>query len=472
MPTKPSKTDLKKLAQFLKLVQSKKPLSQSGYDTLMSCHTLPRYILNHIDTYYRHHQRGGAPGECCILWSADERKGCASCEIPDPNSPYIIGEGAYGQVFEDPENTVTKYFKLDDHKIVKHLKAHLPRVFDTIKDYGVYRELFTISSPEPEPKPEQIAYKMRKLQGLPLNRIFRQDKLYNVLLNIIVRKINKLHKNDKIVHCDMKVDNVMFLGEKGDSKVDMTELLDKLDKNLKIIDFDGCMFEASIREEILKGYAYHPTTPAFAHSFLIEHLYYPDTPAAANSAERIERIDNIRTICGTSFLDHDSYHSRIFPGHTYVSLFPAIIKESDTVTIHKIMKFCDYYNMAMSMLHSKLVFNDHFYRTSEEAKKNSDDAVIEFTCGVLQKIAGQLITQGGGRKHKHRGGTPPPLACPMTAKNTLKKDQYLEIGIGKQMSVRKINVTSENSSTPEADLDPDALEALEEKYLVGDDFDP
>lgn len=460
MPTKPSKNDLRKIAQFLKLVQSRKPLSQSGYDTLMSCHTLPRYILNHIDTYYRHHQRGGAPGECCILWPADEREGCESCEIPDPNSPYIIGEGAYGQVFEDPkDNTVTKYFtfKQDNSKLfVDHLKARLPLVFDTIKDYGVYQELFTISSPEPE----QIAYKMIKLQALPLNPIIKHDKLYNILLNMLVRKINELHRNKNIVHCDMKVDNVMFLGEISDY-TNIKELFDTLDKNLKIIDFDGCMFKDTIAKEIGKGYMYHPTTPAFAHSFLIEHLYYPDTKAAANSTERIQRINSIRTICGRSFLKHDDYHEKIFPGHTYESLFPAIIKESDPVTLHKIMKFCDYYNMAMSMLNSKLVLND------------SGDAVINSTCAVLKKIAGQLILQdgkGGGRKHKHRGGTPPALACPMTAKNILEKGQYLEIGIGEQMSIRGPNVTS---STPEADIDQSALEDLEDlerTYPLPDTF--
>ena len=472
MPTKPSKTDLKKLAQFLKLVQSKKPLSQSGYDTLMSCHTLPRYILNHIDTYYRHHQRGGAPRKCCILWSADEREGCESRDIPDPNSS-IIGKGAYGQVFEDlKDNTVTKYFtfKQDNSKLfVDHLKARLPLVFEKIKDYGVYQELFTISSPEPE----QIAYKMIKLQGLPLKRIFKSDILYNLLLKMIVHKINQLHKKD-IVHCDMKVDNVMFLGKIGDDKLeDINVLIKIIGENLKIIDFDGCMFRETIAEEISKGYLYHPTTPAFAHPFLMEHLYHFD-----KADDLIGHINVFRNICGASFLDldHDFYHEQIFPGHTYESLFQANIgQEDDPKKLHAIMKFCDYYNMAVSMLYSKLLVNKDFYAEDESKQNLSDNAVIKSTCAVLTTIATKLNivkSSGGGRKHKHRGGTPPALACPMTAKNKLEKGQYLEIGIGEQMSVRKINVTSEYSSTPEADLDPAALEALEEKYLVGDDFDP
>ena len=277
---------------------------------------------------------------------------------------------------------------------------------------------------------------------------------------MIVHKINDLHKKD-IVHCDMKVDNVMFLGEISDDKLDINVLIKKIGENLKIIDFDGCMFKETIAEEIRKGYMYHPTTPAFAHPFLIEHLYHFD-----RSNDLIGEINVFRNICGASFLDHNFYHEKIFSNHTYESLFPAIIKESEA--LHKIMKFCDYYNMAVSMLYSKLLVNEDFYRTNEEAKKNSDNDVIDSTCDVLKKIAEKLIPQDGGRKHKHLGGTPPELACPMTAENKLKKDHYLEFGIGGQMSVRKINVT--NSSTPEADIDQFALEKFEEKYALPDKF--
>jgi hypothetical protein len=455
MPTKPSKNDLTKVAQFLKLVRARKPLSQSGYDSLMSCRTLPRYILNHIDTYYRRHQSGGAEEQCCTIWpEAAEKGNCPPCDSLDLTSPNI-GEGAYGKVVDGPQNTVIKYFKLEDQKFVDYLIFRLPRVFEKISYNNVYQELFTYSNP---PK---IAYKMVKLEVLPLERIFYRDNQYNLLLKIIIHKINELHKM-LIVHCDMKIDNVMF---DGDPKMRLNDLFSTLGENLKIIDFDGCIFYDSLKEDITEGYTYHPTTPAFAHSFLIEHLYCKDPVFS-----RIDHINSIRNICGSS-IDHDEYHKKIFPETPYETLFPENISEVNNEKLFKFMKFCDYYNMAISLLHSKLLYNKKFNETYPKEKYPDepqfvDNVVITSTCNLLKMIATKLgidvqppPTQEGARKRKQRGGT---VCIKPTVTKPLKDGEYVEFEVGGQPLI--------HSKDPSL-LIPEIMHMspeLEEKYSITD----
>jgi hypothetical protein len=377
-----SQGDLKKLSQVLSLVRRGKPLSNKLYVAVMNCTAFPKYITKRVATYHKSFetQSGGEDDVCHYLWPEDTHN---SCVLHGKTTP--IGQGAFGKVFENDDKTVTKHFIHTDETehLIKHLKINLPGIFEKLKSYSVYLRLFEIESKK------VLAYEMVKLTPIPIHRsVFSNVNAYTAFLKLFFSKIIEVHKVHGIIHCDMKLDNTMFI-------TDFRSLYMVLQKNLKIIDFDGCMTKDSIREQLKQGYKFHPTTPIFAHPFLLEILFSGEIPVVVPS--RLVNIEIFRnTIAGTitKVLDHELYHEKIFEKNTYDTVFPMLeeLEKLDNDTLFTTLRFCDYYNMAMSLL----------IKTPGEHL----ESCINATCKLLNEVAQKLLkpSSGGRRRRKQLVG--------------------------------------------------------------------
>jgi serine/threonine protein kinase len=338
----------------------------------------------------------------------------------------------------------------------------LPQVFDRLNDDGVYKDLVTIDD-------DKIAYTMIKLESIPIKKLpWRSTKMFTALLLIIFKKIEEMHSKKNILHCDMKIDNIMFT--KTDGIKDLLMLLQTLKTNLKIIDYDGCILlndddKASDdpTTEIKKGYTYHPTTPVFAHPFLFEKLYLSPNRADTNLT-RFQYIEMMRRALQGDLLDHRKYHLMIFTNFdvvdyfnienqyidlSYNKIFPENLS-SEQLT--KALKFCDYYNMTMSLL---MIKKQHEENEKDKREQNDnkieDDKIEKINNKEFEKIACELLAKEAtklGLKNSRSGGSPNNKSKKQNSKSQavvkipdtilkiknnvpkLNKDEYITFGIG------------------------------------------
>lgn len=416
---KPSSDDIHNLKFFFNLFKKREKIDNNLFESLMNSKNIPKYIKQHVNMY---HQNGGENNECCQIWPEKNGK-CEPCRLPT----HTIGSGAYGKVYADEnDNTVLKVFTPDDTNLIEYLKTRLSRVFYIIKNYNVYKELLLIDG--------YLAYKMTKMDIIPYKRLpFEKNiKIFTIFISIILDEIEKIHSYD-IIHCDLKFDNIMFNkhGCTNDISKNIISLFNCLKTNTKIIDFDGCILinHDNIFDELAKGYIYHPTTPAFAHPYLLEKLYTLNNPS---SFERFAYIEMFRrTYANIESLNHLKYHCIIFEidesaiDKSYNEIFPYEI--NDNQRLINILKFCDYYNMMMSILLK--LYNRY-----------NDIDVIKFEDEImscLKKIRDKLNIriQSGGRRKKMKGGI--INTHNITNSSTLANGEYYEFGVGGKVTIRK-----------------------------------
>lgn len=418
---KPSLDDIHNLRTFLNSFNKREKIDNNLFKSLMNSKHIPKYIKQHVNMY---NQIGGENNECCQIWPNKIDK-CNPCQLPSQT----IGSGAYGTVYaEKNDDIVIKVFTPGDLELIEYLKSRLTIVFNIIQNYNVYTELLLIDG--------HLAYKMNKLEILPFKRLpFEKNiKMFNMFINVILNEIDKIHSYG-ILHCDLKFDNIMFsnTGCTNDIYKNIMALFNCLKTNTKIIDFDGCILihNDNIHAELLKGYIYHPTTPAFAHPYLLEKLY---TLKHTATIERYAYIEMFRrTYANIESLNHLKYHCLIFEidenliDKSYNEIFPYEI--TDYHRLINILKFCDYYNMMMSILlkiHNRYNDND-IIRFEEE--------IFMFLRKIRDKLDIQQL-QGGGKK-KIKGGNVQCTKKPTITK--LSKGEYCEFGIGGKLIIKKQN---------------------------------
>ena len=444
-----SKSDIAKLRRFAKIVRENRKLSTAFYNSLMKCETLPKYIMKHITYYYRNFRSGGTTCEC--KWP--QNKKCNLDEYQDNQfKPLPAGAGGFGIVkLHNDDMYAVKFFIVkkdyDDNKpFITYLENRLPIVFDILKDQNVFLEVVKLND-------SQLAYKMVKLESIPTRKLpWDKPVICNILitmLNIIFLKIEDMHKKG-IIHCDMKLDNTMFLKIKDEQKYNyetkLSELLNVMRDHLKIIDYDGCILindeNNNVINQIKERYEYHPTTPAFAHPYLFELLY--DVGKVEGFDTRLETVEASRVFYGGFFdkrLNHVEYHSYIFDvtGHniysSYDRMFPLELNEVNQEKLINILKFCDYYNMAMSLLAKYIAYESNF---------GCEKQILDL---LKKKVSELKITNsnGGGSvpPSKHIGGTKGEVDGEVKPIPKLEKGQYLTYDIGG--SVHVTNIFSDSS---------------------------
>lgn len=463
----PSKEDIRLLRRVFKRISEHKAITKSSYEALIASKSLPKYIINNIKWYYKVFKTGGTY-YCTEIWpSANEHY-----TIPEMSTQ--LGEGGNGGVFLNSDGTATKVFNKPDKYIYDYLVQRLLKIFNFLnsKRYNIYTTLFYFGSPK------NLAYTMKKLIPIPVKKMPLSEKVYKLLLPIFFTHISNLHSIN-IIHLDMKVDNVMFSPLNSDPNYEnsLGILLNTLRTNMMFIDFDGCLIVndyidnySNIFNEIYNRFLYHPTTPHFAHPFLLEMLNML-VPYDNNSRWKVVEHNSLlqRGIDDSKnpdpnllTLNHEEYHRRIFKlqehediANSYNSIFP---NPQNLININinkrqliKCLKFCDYYNMAMSLLYTKMhkVNNSSKKGEERELELKEFQNITVITCNMLYDKALELELPKPGINNniqpQQSGGRPDNNDEEskreefnkkfLEQKSRLKAGQYLEIDIGGQIYI-------------------------------------
>ncbi len=444
MPTSIDEVAL--LKRFRSTVLSKnKQLSSTFYNKLMKCTSLPTYIINGIDWYFRYTKVGGTNTQLFKrIYPPGLFDESVQITLPPRN---MLGQGANGIVYSshDNPNEVMKLMKVKA-SLSDSIRKHLIEVFKIVGT-DVYNTLyykqgtqFLQAIPESpgyipaapvsnsqsrfmfaqqypttsdannfimlgsrnQEKEDTIVYSMRKMSGMsqyPYNRNF-----FKKLVVISFEKIETMH-NKNIIHCDLKLDNVMHNVSDTDiidgQKISLAKLVHHLKLTLTIVDYDGCillnksnMYD-SLRQAKDHGSTLHAITPLFAHPYLLQFLYGAGGGIEIGNAEKAnDKLfreislwrDLLLNLKQQNILNHDEYHFEVFGEKTitgedtYKTLFPDL-ERNNVDQVIKCLKYADYYTMAMSIL---------FIALLKETKEENGKDIVKFVMDHLRQKAQEL----------------------------------------------------------------------------------
>lgn len=388
----PTKNDLDRLRKLSEIIKNNKKLPISTYKCLMNSENLPKRIKNNISKYFNHFKSGGTVENCnsfTILWpSSGNNMDCTKLL----QNKQVLGEGAFGKVFLNDYDDVTKIFIKSEEIFKNHLIQNLPIIIEKLENLNIFTSVFTYNDNN------GIAYSMKHLSHIPKIRFSDENPLaFKAILNIAFKKIKAMHEKG-IYHCDMKIDNIMYTPNNVD-KPNIKQLLDCMNDTMQIVDFDGALIkdqEKTIEKQLNEGHELHPTTPYFAHPWLFEKLY------SLKPIKDLGRLDSIEIVRKSSIgdidLDHVIYHYKIFNNE-----FDKVFSKNQE-KIESYIKFSDYYNTAMSLLQKKII-------QSPEAKEGIKQYET-LVCTRLQEKAKDLelfqepeVPIIGGKRRKKKGGS-------------------------------------------------------------------
>lgn len=480
MPT-PSSKHLQNLRKFLDIANNKKQLSPRLYKSLMSSDTLPKYVLKHVHYYYTHQKMmiGGAKISIEEKWSTKpgiSKPGISNITYDDRE----LGQGAFGTVHalndvenNVVENNVVKIFTNIDTERKLNLLEHLKIVFNRLSKAGpsdiqIYHKLFTFD------KGSSLGYVMEKLQPIP-TQILRHEKIFQIILKVAFVRIFRMH-NKGLIHCDLKIDNLMFKPCQDMSSVPI--IVKCIRDCAAIIDYDGCIIVPKTFEDVedvedvkdvktqvenMNKNQNFMITPIFAHDFLIQKLLLTNESLCQKDINTIKDIDiTDRINClrnasvGANFsqvFQHADYHKQIF-GKLYNDVF-------NDANLESCLKFADYYTMAMSFL----------FVVRDEVQKFE---MIRFTINLLKERAEFLRllhtpSTGGNKLKKMSAPTKPKTGGATENKDknlhvTLNKNEYKVLGFGNSTVVStdtKENIKTHKSQNDITANDDEFLETID-----------
>ncbi len=501
----PSQKDISKLKKFAEIVKSGKKLSTKSYLSLCKCETLPKYIIKHIEYYYNLGKQYGGEFKCKELWPTKD----IACTQNTPYNSPTLGQGAYGSVIDNGDDTVTKIFTIDTLDVLEHLKTNLPLIFQKVSEFqlNIYLSLIELSDTSIPDKDNKLAYKMAKLSKVReiVTTYINSPGLHNIIFNRAMSQIEKMHENG-IIHCDLKLDNLMyrqFADGNVTKRPNVNDLARHLSQNIVIIDFDGCIqLDQPIMESLSRGHEYHSITPIFAHSYLIENLLLgKETTQSLWKNHNNKEIHDVLTVIenyrnnveiGESYrniIDHRMNHIYIFDALSYASVFGSE-REEDII---KYLKFADYYTLCMDFLFTKKI-NQHKLKKKdvnnpgklmdmdEDEKEN---LIKEYTFSILNFLTQKAIElglkpQSGGtclskyksRKMKKGGGNPVILNVNVSVPNASVPDKtYITHRVGQKQPI-PVNPTEQSKedsapilSTVDSNEDIDISPEIEKELL-------
>lgn len=422
---KPSVFEIVSLRKILVAIHTMKAVPQSLCNRIISSDSIPKYVKRAVE-FYDKYQRGGENLKTNKNMSTQN---FASFKVVygstnEPIKQYLldfeheIGSGANGSVYKTGDSDVVlKVMDLVERRYVYQvLIQKLPRIFETVKSDEVYKEIMV--SPI---QPYTLAYTMSLLEPIPTTNAGSMSVMwFKMILGCMMKATSDMHRKG-ILHLDMKVDNVMMspLATKSDPKA----LIQNMKTNMKVIDYDGCILEDDdVSACLQEGFDLHPTTPVFAHPYLLGKLFNIDT------MDDIEQFRNAN--CGHGvmhIISHERLHNLVF-GDLH---FDDVFTPTNELAVRKILKYCDCYSLTVSwMVHQRMT-------NSSITEECEDEAVI-----LLKKVAtalGLIAQRNGGRKYK-QGGTASIAEGQLTTGNIQEvDDEYLAFGLGGVQHIESIN---------------------------------
>ena len=397
MSTLSKEEQYKCLKRFLvQVLEPQKKLSKEFHDKLVSCRHIPKPIRKGISDYYQYRkqtikQAGGIVSTSLnvnILWS----------EELDRKTQIILGNyikgGGYGVVYEvqDESSQVVKIMPFPHNTIVEHLLD----VFSIVR--SPYINLFTynldpkIQLPFHDKDKHIIGYKMKKLSTISEQRSLNLNTLTQIFDNALM-KVNIMHQTHRIIHLDLKLDNIM---------------LDE--NNVVIVDYDGCflygdtnkMNDGEIEEKMIKltqNPNLYAITPLFTHPFIMHVLNYNDEhkTMAFDHGLIIRNCASYDQIANPQFdiltIDPNSVNETIFQCNNLNSIFTLDygtkpFELNDYKNFLRILKFCDLYSLGMSFIAAVSKHMQHDLNTMEKLNtfKNFRNHII----GRLQTVKMKL----------------------------------------------------------------------------------
>lgn len=390
MKTKKSAKNL--LKTLKKIVDQQKPMSKVLYDKSLTIVDLPKSLKTGFKWYYN--LFGGNVVRYSILKDL--------CDI-DVDILEPIAKGGNGVIFNLADaGSVIKIFNTLPEKTEDIYKNHIRELFELL-DRNIYKCLINVNYPDPN-KP-QLAYIMKKLTPLKhaIGNYKTNVSVLKCLIQVGLHKINHMHKKG-IIHCDLKLDNVMLDVGNEELPQDIPGLLKYLDKNMIVTDYDGCIFQTDKvwnLEKISHDRDFYDFTYAFSHPFFIQA--FNDLMETSFDEIRMMRYILMAWSSHVGYpIDHEKINQDVFgPNLNHVfgcgpdGRFKNWSQIKD-VELQKhfisCLKFADYYTYCISAIFIFCLANNITIPTpSDDAKLiEKKDHLISFVVGKLQLIARTL----------------------------------------------------------------------------------
>lgn len=454
----PSTDELKLLKKALQCIQRNKRLTPKTYTTLLESNSLPRKLKRSIEFYQNHIKTGGRSLSCSISGQMSFHI-IGKQTIPVTiNIGDCIGKGANGEVYMINENTVLKVIDLSSSpEVFDALCKVLPLVFDTLKDEAIYSDVMVSN----EEHKRIIAYQMPNLIPVPIkNNGNITEKWFTFLLSSFGRAVSSMHKKG-ILHLDLKVDNIMMLP--FTTNTGKNKLLDSI-RNVKIIDYDGSIMlspnttNEDVSNELAKGWDYHPTTPAFAHWYVLGKLSKIDDVRSIETVRRFSTANNMYIL-----VDHFEVHASVFDVKKETLTTVDILFNPKSSEVQR-LKYCDCYSLCMSLLIMTCYYITENNKTTEEEKTKLMNTCKLITINYLKNVAKALNLHGYVNSASISiGGTTPEVSSNSSEPLRYVNDnEYIVIGLGSKAQTYTVEEAPTDNSYPEITDD----DILEESILV------